>query len=141
MNSQGRLDLEALLTQLKRARLHGARASRLLRYTPALVDLVCPSADDPTLTAADRALKTEQILREAIASLGEPLSDAVEVLLALAPGTLGLKLGQRQERAAELLDLKARAFRLETHEGQLLWDVAVEAYRLCVRIQARTTDV
>jgi hypothetical protein len=106
MNSPRRLDLEALLKQLKRARLHGARASRLLRYTPALVDLICTGEVYSTLTAVDRALKTEQILREAIASLGPPLSDAAEVLLALAPGTLSLKLGERQEQAADLLGLR-----------------------------------
>jgi hypothetical protein len=50
------LDPEALYTALRRALRHGARSSRLVRFSPELVELLAPAATQPDATIYERAI-------------------------------------------------------------------------------------
>jgi hypothetical protein len=128
-----RLNPEALCIELKATLRHGARASRLLRYRPGLVELLLPAAEHPDLSQADRAVKTEQLIREAIENIGGPEAEALSILLCLKPGTTGMNLETRRQHAAELLGILPDTLRRERHEGLLLWDVAVEVYGIAMQ--------
>jgi hypothetical protein len=128
VDSQKCLDPEALYTELRKTLRHGARASRLLRYSPQLVELLLPAEDHPSLSIADRAVKIEQIIRQVIANIGGPEAEALLILFCLKPGTTGMNLETRRQHAAELLGILPDTLRRERHEGLLLWDVAVEVY-------------
>lgn len=92
MVKKRRLDVEALHRALKQALRQGARASRLVRYSPELVELLLPTVEHPELTIYDRAIRTEQLIREAIDSIGDPEADALLILFCLKPGTTGMNL-------------------------------------------------
>lgn len=128
MDSRRRPDPEALCIELKAALRHGARASRLLRYRPELVELLLPAGEHPELSEADRAVKTEQLIRQAIDNIGGSEAEALSILLCLKAGTTGMNLETRRQHAAELLGILPDTLRRERHEGLLLWDVAVEVY-------------
>jgi hypothetical protein len=106
------------------------RASRLVRYSPELIELVQPVSEDPGLSVYDRALKTEQVIRQAIDTIGGPEAEALLILFCLKPGTTGMNLETRRQHAAELLGILPGTLRRERHEGRLLWDLAMEVYRL-----------
>lgn len=125
-----RLDPEALYTELRRALRHGARASRLVRYSPELVEMLCPADQRPDLTVFDRARRTEELLRRAISAIGGSYGEAAAILLCLAPGTLGLTLEQRRQRAGQLLGKLPDTFRRARHEGLLLWDLVGEVWSI-----------
>jgi hypothetical protein len=101
-----------------------------LRYRPALVELLLPAGEHPDLTTADRAVRVEQLIREAIDNIGGPEAEALMILLCLKPGTTGMNLETRRQHAAELLGILPDTLRRERHEGLLLWDVTVEVYRI-----------
>lgn len=129
MDTTRRLDPEALHRQLRRALRHGARASRLARFTPELVELLFPADDRPDLSIVERALLAERLIRDAVEDLGGDYGRALSIVLALAPGTLGLRLEQRRQMAAELLGVLPDTFRRKRHEGLMVWDLAVEIVR------------
>jgi hypothetical protein len=87
-----RLDPEALTTQLRRALRHGARASRLVRYTPELIQLLSPHSSGTNAPIYDQAIHAETLLRQAIQRIGGDQGDALAILLGLAPGTHGTTL-------------------------------------------------
>ena len=128
MERTKRLTPEALCIELKATLRHGARASRLLRYRPELVELLLPKAEHLDLTEADRAVRVEQLIRQAIENIGGPEAEALLILFCLKPGTTGMNLETRRQHAAELLGILPDTLRRERHEGLLLWDVAVEVY-------------
>ena len=128
MSQQRRLDVEALHRGLKASLKHGARAARLIRYCPELIETLLPAADHPELTVYDRAVKAEDLLRQTTANLGGRWGEAAEILLALKAGTVGLKLEERRRMAGALFEVDANTFRRERWEGQLLWDIALGAY-------------
>lgn len=130
MDSRRRLDPEALCVELRQTLRYGARASRLLRYRPELVELLLPAAEHPDLTEADRAVKTEQLIRQAIEHIGGPEAEALSILFCLKPGTTGMNLETRRQHAAELLGILPDTLRRERHEGLMVWDVAVEVYQV-----------
>jgi hypothetical protein len=103
-----------------------------LRYRPELVELLLPAGEHPDLTEADRAVKAEQLIREAIDNIGGPEAEALLILLCLKPGTTGMNLETRRQHAAELLGILPDTLRRERHEGLLLWDVAVEVYGVVI---------
>jgi hypothetical protein len=113
--------------ELKRTLRKGARASRLARYSRSLVELLFP-AGSSELNLPDRAIAVEQVIREAIASIGGRSGEALAILLCLKPGTLDLNLEQRRQQAAELLNILPDTFRRERHEGLMIWDLAWEVY-------------
>lgn len=135
MHNLRRLTPEALVIQLRRCLRHGARTSRLLKFTPELVELIYPAEDYPDVPIYDRAIQVEQLLRQATEAVGGTRGQAAAILLALAPGTLGTKLEERRRQAAELLGILPDTLRRRRHEGLLLWDVAVEVYGLSKREQ------
>jgi hypothetical protein len=122
------LTAEALHQEFKRALRKGGRASRLVRYSPALVELLCPEATTPDLGLHDRAISAEQIIRDAIERIGGNSGEALSTILCLKPGTLGLTLDARRRIAAELLGVQGDTFRRERHEGLLIWDLEMEVY-------------
>jgi hypothetical protein len=124
-----RLDVEALHTELRRTLRHGARASRLVRFTPQLVDLLLPPATDADDSIHERAVGVERLIRQALESIGGPEAEALSILLCLKPGTTGMTLETRRQHAGELLGIQAGTMRRERHEGLLLWDLAMEVYQ------------
>jgi hypothetical protein len=125
-----RLDPETLYTELRRSLRHGARASRLVRYSTELIELLLPAQAHPELTIYDRAIQVEQVVRQAIEAIGGPEAEALLILFCLKPGTTGMNLETRRQHAAELLGILPDTLRRERHEGRLLWDVAMEVYGL-----------
>jgi len=121
---------EWIYEQLNKTLKHGARAAALSQGAPDLVDALVSKGKYSHLTNLERATRAEVILRAAIAALGGVASDAVEVLLMLAPGTLGITILIRQERAGRIYGgLSARGFRTENNQGMLLRTLSVEVYK------------
>lgn len=114
------LDPEVLFHELKKAVRHGCRASRLMRYAPALVDLIVP---DNERSRSERANLAEQALRRACDSYEGDWGDVMECLLGLALGTYGALLKERRRRAAGLIHVATETFRRH-YEQDALWDVA-----------------
>ena len=129
MTGTPRLDIEALHHHLRYALRHGARASRLLRYTPAIIELLCPAADHPDADQYERALRAETDIRRGIDAIGGHAGRAIATVLCLPPGTLGRTLEDRRRIAAGYLDIEADTFRRHPHEKTLLFDLAIEIYR------------
>jgi hypothetical protein len=129
MTGTRHLNIERLYTQLRCTLRYGARASRLLRYTPDMIELLYPATAYPHLSACDRALKVEAVIREAANAIGGNPGHAIAVALSLVPGTFGCTLEHRRRIAGRQLDLAADTFR-RVHEEILLFDLAVEIYRL-----------
>ncbi len=123
-----RLDPEALHRELRRALRYGARASRLVRFTPELVELLFPPNEHVETSIHDRAISTENLIRQGIEQVGGTNAEALSIILCLVPGTLRTTLEERRRQAAELLDILPDTFRRERHEGLLLWDLAMEVY-------------
>lgn len=131
MTKTRRLDMEALHRDLRCSlRYGGVRASRLLHYTPDLIELLYPMADYPQLNAYDRAIQTEVLIRQAVDSIGGNAGHALAVILCLPSGTLSRKLDERRSIAANYLGIQPETFRRHRHEQRLLYDLAVEIYRL-----------
>lgn len=130
MTTGKRLNLEALHQHLRGAVRHGARASRLLRHSPELVDLLYPADAYSQLNASDRAIKTETLIRQAVDAIGGQSGHAISIILCLASGSLDHKLQGRRSLAAQYLGIQAETFRCPWREGALLYDLAVEVYRL-----------
>jgi hypothetical protein len=133
--STWRLDPEALQESLRRSLRRGARASRLVRYSQELIELVEPASESPEPTVYDRALKTEQVIRAGIDAIGGPEAEALLILFCLKPGTTGMNLETRRQHAAELLGILPGTLRRERHEGRLLWDLAMEIYGIVTQGQ------
>jgi hypothetical protein len=124
------LDIRQLYRYLRMALRHGGvRASRLLRYTPDIIEFLCPAASDPQLSVHDRAIKIETLMRDAIHAIGGNAGDALATILCLPPGTLGLTLEHRRRIAADYLNIEADTFRRDWHEKALLFDLTIEIYR------------
>ena len=105
---------------LRRALRHGARASRLVRCPPELVELLLPGAQHPDSTIYERAYQVEQLIRQAISGIGGPEGEALSILFCLKLGTMGMTLEVRRQHAAELLGVLPDTLRRERHEGLLL---------------------
>lgn len=103
--------------ELRRTLRHGARASRLVRFAPELVDLLLPPVMHPDATIYERAVRVEFVLREALESIGGPEAEALSILLCLRPGTTGMTLETRRQHAGELLGIQPGTMRRERHEG------------------------
>jgi len=101
-----------------------------VRFTPELVELIFPSEDHPETPLAQRAIYTEDMVREALQQLGGVQGEALAILLGLNAGTLGTTLEERRRQAAALLNILPDTFRRKRHEGLLLWDLTMEVYRI-----------
>jgi hypothetical protein len=123
--------LETVHVQLRAALRHGARAAHLVAYAPEVITtLIRPSADATGTPIYDRALEAESIIRRGIQELGGDAAEALSIIYALKPGTLGRRLRQRREWAARILEMTGGNFRRDRNEGLLIWDLAVEVYRI-----------
>lgn len=129
------LDPEVLHKELRRALRHGARASRLAKFTPELIELLVPAHLHPATSLPERAIYTENLIHEALKRIGGVHSDVLAILLCLAPGTLGTTLEARRQRATALLGILPDTLCREHHEGLMLWDLAWELQRLAERPQ------
>jgi hypothetical protein len=125
-----RLDVEALHRELRRTLRHGARASRLVRFTPELVELLLPASEHPDSTIYERAIQVELVIRQALGHIGGPEAEALSILLCLKPGTTGMTLETRRLHAGEVLGIQPGTVRRERHEGLLVWDLVMEVYRV-----------
>jgi len=124
-----RLTPEAVQKELKRALRKGAQASRLVRFSQSLVDLLVPAhLGGPEIAIHDRAIAAEQLIREGISAIGGASGEALTNILCLKPGTLDLTLEQRRQAAGALLGMEGETFRRDRHEGLLIWDLAMSVY-------------
>src|SRR5918997_4482053 len=130
MSSQRLLNTEALLKQLKRVRRRGARASRILQYTPELVEMLYPATMYPDLDAEARSMVVEHLIRQAVDVIGGDEGHALAITLGLLPGLMGMRLNDRRKRAAEYMGVTANTWRRGPNEGVLFYDLAVEINRL-----------
>ena len=133
MSEHRRLDIEALHRGLKASLRHGARAARLIRYCPELIEVLFPEAEHPELMIYDRAIHAEGLICAATKNIGGDYSEAAEILLALKPGTMGLKLEERRRMAGALFEIDAQTFRRPRWQGQLMWDIVIEIYQSTMR--------
>lgn len=101
-----------------------------MRFTPQLVDVLLPPETNPDATIYERAIEVEHVIRQALESIGGPEAEALSILLCLKPGTTGMTLETRRMHAGEVLGIQSGTMRRERHEGLLLWDLAMEVYRI-----------
>lgn len=132
MTSKIVLNVDLLCEALGRAVFYGARASQLWQYSREIVDMLYPAAAYPDVDDLGRALVTEALIRRAVAAIGGVSADALGILLCLSPGVVGRPASARQRLAAGLFDRHPRAFRRGRYQHDLLYDLAVEIYRLHV---------
>lgn len=125
-----RLTIEALHDALKAARCKGCRASRLRDHGPELVELLYPFEQHPGVSLHDRAQAVENLIRTALEAVGGPEAHALAITLCLAPGTLGLNLDQRREKAGDHLGVTGDTWQRGWRETRLLNDLVGEIYRL-----------
>jgi hypothetical protein len=131
--------LETIHEQLRAALRHGARAAHLVAYTPEVINTLIGPMNDPKAPIYERALEAESIIRRGILELGGDAADALTIIYALKPGTLGRCLQQRREWAARVLEMTGGSFRRYRNEGLLVWDLAVEVYRIVQAAEAKGT--
>ena len=122
------VDINRLHRCLRYCVRHGARAPRLLRYVPDIVELLYPANEYPRLTEHERADHTENDIRKAIEAIGGPAADALTVVLGLRPGTMGRTLTDRRRLAGRYLGMEADTFRRPWNERALLADLAHEIH-------------
>lgn len=121
--TRAQINVTELHAALTKALCHGARAARIARHAPGLLDILAPGAP----LNADTLEAVEATIRAAVDSIGGPDAAALSKLLGLEPGTLGRHLSQRREAAARVLGIEADTFR-RTRQRALLWDLAMEIY-------------
>lgn len=124
------LDMDQLHQALKRARRRGARASRLVRHAPRLIDLLYPVARYPALSVHDRATATESLIAAAVDCLGGDARHVLSILLCLGPDALYTNLQQRREIVADHVGVLPGTWERGWREPQLFDDLAAEIYRL-----------
>jgi hypothetical protein len=124
------LDVDQLHQALKAARRRGARAARLVKHAPGVIELLYPAGRYPDLTVHDRAAASENLIAAAVDSLGEDGTRPLSVLLCLAPGTLNLNLRRRREMVAKQAGVLPGTWERGWREPQLFDDLTAVIYRL-----------
>lgn len=124
------VNVDALFAGFYRAVFYGARASQLLRYAPEIIDLLYPKGAYPQMNDHDRALATERLIRRAVAAIGGLSGEALATMLGLSPGLAGRALADRRRIAAGLFDRQPRTFCRGRLQQDLLYELAVEIYRI-----------
>jgi hypothetical protein len=124
------VNVDALFAGLRRALFYGARAAQLLRYAPEIIDMLYPKGAYPQMNDHDRALATERLIRQAIASIGGLSGETLATMLCLSPGLAGRALADRRRIAAGLFNRQPRTFYRGRYEQDLLYELAVEIYRI-----------
>lgn len=129
-SSARRIDLEELHQAFKEARRWGVTLSRLIDYSPSLIEQLYPAAVYPDLTIDERAQAVEKLVRTALDSIGGDASHALAITLCLVPGTYGRKLDQRRALAADYLGILPVTWTRGWREPRLFRDLVTEIYRL-----------
>jgi hypothetical protein len=124
------LDVDHLHQALKAVRRRGARAARLVKHAPSVIELLYPAARYPGLTIHDRAAASENLIDAAVDSLREDGGHPLSILLCLAPGTLHLNLRRRREMVAKQEGVLPGTWERGWREPQLFDDLAAVIYRL-----------
>jgi hypothetical protein len=123
------INVDTLHQYLRHSVRRGARASRLLRHVPEIVDLLYPTADYPHLSDFERAFNVENDIRHVIDhDIGGPPGEAIATVLCLRSGTVGRTLDDRRRIAANFLKIDAQTFRRARHGGALLYDLAAQIH-------------
>jgi hypothetical protein len=122
------IDIAKLHRYLRDCVRHGARAPRLLRHVPDIIDMLYPANEYPHLSDHERAQNTENDIRSAIVDIGGPAADALATVLGLQPGTMGRTLTDRRRLAGHHLGVEADTFRRPWNERALLADLAHEIH-------------
>lgn len=124
------LDVDQLLTALKRARRRGVRDSWLKSRAPGVIELLYPAGRYPGLSFHQRAMATENVIVAAIESLDDQASHLLSILLCLTPGTSYSTLQRRREMAAQYVGVLPATWERGWREPQLLSDLAAKICRL-----------
>jgi hypothetical protein len=124
------VDVEALVEGLRAALVYGARASQLARYTPEVVDLLCPVAAFSGESVHTRAIRAHTLIRQAMDNIGGAPRDALKLLLCVSSSEVVRALNVRRRDAARLYDRAPRTFCRGRYETDLLYALAVEILRI-----------
>lgn len=137
-------DINRLQEELNKAtRNGGANAYRLFRYHRALVDMLTPPAVDDAQHTTDRAIITEELIRQAIDRIAEPdptAAEAVTILLGLQHDSRDRPtLHNRRQAAGRLYRVTGDTFR-KTHEDVLFGMLAFEIIRIRSREESKRSE-
>lgn len=124
------VNVEALVDGLRAALVYGARASQLARYTPEVVDLLCPVTAFPSESVHTRAIRAHALIRQAIDNIGGTPRDALKLLFCVSSSEVVRALHMRRTDAASLYDRTSRTFCRGRYETDLLHALAVEVLRI-----------
>jgi hypothetical protein len=124
------VDVHALVQGLRAALVYGARAAQLARYTPEVVDLLCPASAFPGESVHARAIRAHALIRQALDNIGGTPRDALRLLLCLSSSEVVRVLHVRREDAARLYERAPRTFCRGRYESDLLHALAVEILRI-----------
>jgi hypothetical protein len=125
------ISADAIQQRLDGIKRYGVRAFQLSQHGRPLVDLLVPhNPNDPTETLSKRAIKAENIIRDAIERLGGTHRLALKTLLGLAHDGITPTLEERRRQAAKILGVLPVTFRAGKHEKELLGNLAFEIYEI-----------
>ena len=124
------VDVEALVVGFRAVLGYGARASQLARYTPEVVELLCPAAAFPGESVHARAIRAHALIRQALDNIGGTPREALRLLLCISSSEVIRALHVRRRDAARLYERTPRAFSRGRYETDLLHALAVEILRI-----------
>src|SRR5262249_58842966 len=104
------VNVHALVQGLRAALVYGARAAQLARYTPEVVELLCPAAAFPGQSVHTRAIRAHTLIRQALDNIGGTPRDALRLLLCISSSEVIRALHVRRRDAAKLYERTPRAF-------------------------------
>lgn len=120
------VNVHALVAGLRVVLVYGARAAQLARYTPEVVDLLCPASAFPGESVHARAIRAHALIRQAIDNIGGTPREALRLLLCISSSEVIRALHVRREDAARLYERAPRTFCRGRYETDLLHTLAVE---------------
>ncbi len=124
------VNVHALVKGLRAALVYGARAAQLARYTPEVVDLLCPVAFFPGESVHARAIRAHTLIRQALDNIGGTPCEALRLLLCVSSSEVVRALHVRRRDAARLYERTPRTFCRGRYETDLLHALAVEILRI-----------
>jgi hypothetical protein len=124
------VNVHALVEGLRVVLVYGARAAQLARYTPEVVDLLCPATAFPGESVHARAIRAHALIRQAVDNIGGTPREALRLLLCISSSEVIRALHVRRADAARLYERTPRAFSRGRYESDLLHALAVEILRI-----------
>lgn len=141
VTSNNHVDPESVARALRGALTNGCRASRILRYTPELIELLLPG--QPRGSPAE-SLRAEQLIVDAVNSFTDRLRETLLHLVGLEPRSEGFPLKTRRNFACKAFgrdpdDSQAYSTKhfVEEFEPDLVWDLAVAVCQVVIREVSR----